>query len=253
MAIELNDRKKLILEAIVSDYVDTAEPVGSITLTHHHLRKVSPATVRAEMAELERIGLLTHPHTSAGRIPTDLGYRYYVDHIMETKTVSGREIALIKSGFRNIGRGIEEILRGTAKILSSVLNYVTIFAVFGQEQRKIITSGISNVLRQPEFTEVSQARNFIETIEQEDFLSRILEGYARRQSLNIHIGHENPYRQVQDFSVAVIKCQTLGLNPGAIGILGPTRMNYDHVTSVLNYVTEEFNRLGQEVIHVRRT
>ena len=252
MVIELNDRKKQVLEAIVSDYIDTAEPVGSTTLTHHYLRKVSPATVRAEMAELERIGLLTHPHTSAGRIPTDLGYRYYVDHIMETKIISGREIALIKSGIKKIGRGIEEILIGTAKILSSVLNYVTIFAIFGREQRKLITSGISQVLKQPEFTEVSQARSFIETIEQEDFLARILEGYARRQSLNIHIGHENPYREVQDLSVAVIKCQMLGMNPGAIGILGPTRMNYDHVASVLTFVTEEFNRLNQEAVHVRR-
>lgn len=243
MIIELNDRKKKILEALISKYVETAEPVGSVSLTHSYFRQFSPATLRAEMAELERSGYLTHPHTSAGRTPTDLGYRYYVDHIMETKKISGREIALIKSGIKKIGRGVEEIFHGTAKILSSLLNYVAVFVPFGHRTIPVYKAGLSQTLRQPEFSDIDIARQFVETIEQEEFLARLLAEYAQKQKLNIHIGHENHYRRTRDLSVVVAQCRRSGLNPGVIGIIGPTRMDYDHVASLLNFVSDELETI----------
>ncbi len=251
MIIELSDRKKQVLEAIVSDYVDTAEPVGSFTITHHYIRRVSPATIRAEMAELEHIGHITHPHTSAGRIPTDLGYRYYVDNIMEKKNLSGKEIALIKNGIKQIGRGIEQVLRGTAKIISSLLGQVAVFASFGKDRFRIYSSGLSNILKQPEFSDVAHARRVMELIEHEDLLARILEEYSRKQDLNIFIGHENRFRETQDLSIIVAQHKLRGLSPGAIGIIGPTRMDYDRITSILNYLTKEFDDLVKEEINVR--
>jgi transcriptional regulator of heat shock response len=251
MIIDLSDRKKQILDAIISDYIDTAEPVGSFTITHHYVRNFSPATIRAEMSELEHIGYITHPHTSSGRIPTDFGYRYYVDNIMETKTISGREISLIRNGIKKIGRGIEEILHGTVKLISSVLDYVTVFVSFGKENNKVYASGISNILKQPEFNNITQARRFMETIEHEDFLTRILAEYSRNRDLNIQIGHENRHREMQDLSVVVAKHKIYGINPGAIGIIGPTRMDYNRVTSVLNFISQELATMEREVINVR--
>jgi transcriptional regulator of heat shock response len=251
MIIELSDRKKQILDAIVSDYIDTAEPVGSFNITHNYVRQYSPATIRSEMAELEHIGYITHPHTSAGRIPTDLGYRYFVDYIMETKNVSGKEIALIKSGIRKIGRGFEEILHGTVKIIASVIDYIAVFVSFGKEKGKVFSSGYSNILKQPEFKDVSHAQKIMEAIEHEDFLARILEEYSRKRDLNIRIGHENRFRDMQDLSIAVVKHNVLGINPGAIGIIGPTRMDYTRVKSVLDYVSKELESLERETINVR--
>lgn len=238
----LSNRKKEILDAIVTDFVHTAEPVGSFTVTRHYLRQVSPATVRNEMQELEEVGYITHPHTSAGRIPTDLGYRYYVDNIMETKEISGREIALIRNGIRKIGRGFEEIIHGTIKMISSFLNYATIFVAFGKKNL-IFSTGISNMLRQPEFRSIDYARHVVETVEQEDLVLKILQEYSKMKDLTIRIGHENKFREVKDLSIVVAQCSLNGIDPGAIGIIGPTRMEYDRVKSILTYVSTEIESM----------
>ncbi len=250
MFTELSDRRKQILQAIISDYIDTAEPVGSFTITHHYIRKYSPATIRSEMAELEHSGYITHPHTSAGRIPTDIGYRYYVDNFVETKTISGKEIALIKSGIRKIGRGVEEILRGTAKMISSLLNYVTVFVSFNKDKNMVYSSGLSNILKQPEFSNISDARRVIETVEHDDFLVRILSEYSKKQDLNILIGHENKFHQMHNLSIAVARHNFAGANPGAIGIIGPTRMDYGRVKSVLDYISKELDSFEREETYV---
>lgn len=247
-----SERKKYILEAIVNDFVQTAEPVGSITITRHYLKDVSSATVRNEMHELEQSGYITHPHTSAGRIPTDIGYRYFVDNIMETKTISGKEIALIKSGVKKIGRGVEEVIRGTLKVVSSLLNYAAVFVSFGKNKKPVSSSGFTNVLKQPEFQNIDIARHVVETLEQEDLIAQVLEEYSKSSvPLSIRIGHENRPKEMKDMSIVVATHNIRGFDPGAIGIIGPTRMDYERVTSVLRYVSDELDEIiNKEILHV---
>lgn len=248
MIIEFSDRKKDILEAIITDFVETAEPVGSFTITRHYLKDVSSATVRNEMHELEQSGFITHPHTSSGRIPTDLGYRYYVDNIMETKTISGKEITLIKSGVKKIGRGVSEIIQGTLKAVSSLFNCISIFSTFSGNKRSV--SGLSNVLKQPEFQTIDTARHIIETFEQEELISRILEEYSKTDPFTIRIGHENKFREIKDLSVIVTTHNIKGIDPGAIAIIGPTRMDYKRVATALKYISEELDTLiNKEIIN----
>ncbi len=250
MSVSFSDRKKSILEAIVNDFVQTAEPVGSFTITRHYLKDVSPATVRNEMHELEQTGYITHPHTSSGRIPTDVGYRYYVDNIMETKTISGKEIALIRSGIKKIGRGVEEILRGTIKVVSSLLNYVTVFVGFGEKRKTLSTTGLSNVLKQAEYQSIDSARQMIEMVEHEELVSKILEEYSKLDPLSIRIGHENRFKEMKDLSIVVATHNLKGVDPGAFGIIGPTRMDYERVTSVLKYVSDELEEIiNREIIN----
>ena len=97
----LNDRKKKILKAIVEDYIDSSQPVGSKTLVENYDLNVSPATIRNEMAELEDMGYLDKPHTSAGRVPSTLGYRFYVDTLMKENNLDKEEIILIKEKVEN--------------------------------------------------------------------------------------------------------------------------------------------------------
>jgi len=252
MIFELNQRKREILKAIVSDYIETAEPVGSSAINHNYIREVSPATIRAEMNSLEQIGYITHPYTSAGRIPTDSGYRYYVDNIMEKKNISGKEITLIKNGIKKIGNGIEEIVHGTVRLLSQLLNQVTVFIARPKANRqKIYAAGLSNALNQPDFKNLEEVRNFVQMIEREDFLTRIFDDYGQDESVNLHIGHENRFKEVKDLSVIVSRANLGGMFPGTIGIIGPTRMNYGRIFSIIDQFNKEANNIEEEIIHVR--
>lgn len=250
MEQDISERKRDVLGAIVTDFINTAEPVGSFTITKYYLKNVSSATVRNEMHELEHFGYITHPYTSSGRIPTDHGYRYYVDNIMETKEIAGREIALIRSGIKKIGRGIEELMRGTLKVISSVLNYASVFVSFGKK-RIATSSGLSKILNEPEFQNIQNIKNIIETFEHEDLISRILEEYSRTGSLSLKIGKENTHKEIKDLSIVVAQHNLKGFDPGAIGIIGPTRMDYYRVISVLKHVSNELDKLiSQEVLNV---
>ena len=118
--MELDARKRKVLEAIVIDYIATAEPVGSRTIARKYNLGVSSATIRNEMADLEEMGLIEQPHTSAGRVPSDTGYRYYVDCIMEKKALANEAKELIKDSFRIKIKQLEELIQLSLKILSSM-------------------------------------------------------------------------------------------------------------------------------------
>lgn len=124
----MDDRKSKVLQAIIEDYVATAEPVGSRTIARKYNLGVSPATIRNEMSDLEELGYLEQPHTSAGRIPSDRGYRYYVDCIMKEKDVSPTEDDLIRRTFERKVREIDTLVRETARILSDTTHLTSVIA-----------------------------------------------------------------------------------------------------------------------------
>ncbi|GAW93454.1 heat-inducible transcriptional repressor HrcA [Calderihabitans maritimus] len=123
---ELDSRKRKILQAIVQDYIATAEPVGSRTIARKYNLGVSPATVRNEMADLEEMGLLEQPHTSAGRIPSDQGYRYYVDCLMEKHQLADEERDYIRQKYTQKVKEIEEVIQRTSQLLSDLTNYTSL-------------------------------------------------------------------------------------------------------------------------------
>lgn len=124
MAILLSERDKKILEAVVQAYIQSAEPIGSRTVSKRLELDLSPATIRSIMADLEEIGLLSQPHTSAGRIPTEQGLRYYVDSILEVSPITNEEMAAINQEFFSTGRETELLVKKTSKILSLVSKHV---------------------------------------------------------------------------------------------------------------------------------
>lgn len=124
--MELDARKRKVLEAIVIDYIATAEPVGSRTIARKYNIGVSSATIRNEMADLEEMGLIEQPHTSAGRVPSDTGYRYYVDCIMEKKALANEAKKLIRDSFQIKIKQLEELIQLSLKILSSMTNYTSL-------------------------------------------------------------------------------------------------------------------------------
>ena len=126
MTEELNERSRKILEAIIEDYIDSAEPVGSRAVTRRHAMALSPATVRNVMADLEEMGYLASPHTSAGRIPTDKGYRFYVDTLLQVRPFSRQEQQRLSRRYSLLGLRADGMLREAGKVLSAISNYTGI-------------------------------------------------------------------------------------------------------------------------------
>ena len=124
--MNLGDRKKLILQAIIEDYIKTAEPVGSRTISKKYLTGTSPATIRNEMADLEDMGYIEQPHTSSGRIPSDKGYRLYVDKIMEQKQYNDVQSERIKLEFLDTLGEIDRLVKHASKLLSQMTRYTSI-------------------------------------------------------------------------------------------------------------------------------
>lgn len=122
----LDERKKSILKAVVDDYIETAEPIGSVQLVSRHALTVSPATVRNEMSDLERLGYLEQPHTSAGRVPSDLGYREYVDELMFVEPLPPEEAQRIRGRLADHFDDLAEALRGASAVLSQSTGYTSV-------------------------------------------------------------------------------------------------------------------------------
>jgi transcriptional regulator of heat shock response len=243
--IELDERKKRILEAIARDYLHTAEPVGSRTIWRSYMPDLSPATIRNEMADLEAMGLIMQPHTSAGRIPTDLGYRYYVDHLMKSRQLTVKEEEIINEGLKTIHNDVEEALHSTLKILSHLLEYASVVATLNNKTR-VYSSGFSHMLKQPEFTDINFTRHVMEVVEEEDLMAEMVREYTTEKGVTIRIGSENKFKEVKNCSVVMSSYEMKDVASGGIGVIGPTRMSYARVASILENLSRRLDDLTEE-------
>ena len=234
---KLTQRKQKILGAVVTDYLHTAEPVSSHKLSSKYLKDISPATIRNELSDLEDEGFLTHPHTSAGRIPSDLGYRYFVDQLMKIKGLTPKEIEFIKRQFLSSRGNIEELLHTTLKVAAS-LSHLLAVVTAPNMPFKVISSGLSNIARQPEFTDPEHIRNILSLMEHEDLISQIMEEDSAEGVVTIKIGAEIKHKLIKDCSLVVSRYRLPNHFAGTVSILGPTRMTYDKVTSIVDTVSK---------------
>ena len=136
--MELSERKKQILKAIIGDYIRTAEPVGSKALTEGHALPFSSATIRNEMSELEEMGYLEKPHTSAGRIPSPRGYRLYVDELMEQPQDTGEEDPSLQSMMQTKVRELDRLIQEAGRLISSLTNYASVAVTPAMTQISIL-------------------------------------------------------------------------------------------------------------------
>ncbi|MBQ3310139.1 transcriptional regulator [Candidatus Saccharibacteria bacterium] len=232
--MKLTDRQRQILFAIIEQYAEVASPVGSVTLAK--LFDVSSATIRAEMARLESLGLIAQPHTSAGRIPTDAGYRLYVNTLSESD-----EPAMMEIDGRPTDRGAHALeirvssqsradhaIRGAVDSLVELTGNLGLATIGDQ----LYLSGISRLFTQPEFTDNSRVQAVAKLL---DNLEPWLREAAPGQPLNIFIGHENPLGKSSEVSLIISKFRSPFSDNSYIGVLGPTRQNYSRVMSLVRY------------------
>ncbi|MBQ2695631.1 transcriptional regulator [Candidatus Saccharibacteria bacterium] len=240
--MEITGRQKAILCQIVEEYAETASPVGSVTMAR--LFNVSPATIRAEMARLETLGLIAQPHTSAGRVPTDAGYRYYVNNLVEDgdggredMTVAGaplledggltRGLHALEKRARSQSRA-DSAIRGTVDVLVELTGNLGLATIGGQ----LYLSGISRLFTQPEFGDTRRVQAVAKLL---DNLEPWLREAAPGEPLNIFIGQENPIGKNSQVSLIISKFRSPFSDRSYIGVLGPTRQNYSRVMGLVRY------------------
>jgi transcriptional regulator of heat shock response len=219
------DRKQEILRAIVKHFIQTAEPVGSKTILVSYKFSVSPATIRNDMATLEREGYIYQPYTSAGRVPTDSGYRLYVDEIADYKSVEKKALKkLDKIREQYKLEKIREHIYDAVSLLARATENVS-FATLPDNNRTFYL-GISNVLKQPEFAgDNMRASQVLEVLEDNDNFRNLLDSLDIEEKVKIFIGEENIIEQIRSCSLMVSKYKKDDYE-GYMGILGPTRMYY---------------------------
>lgn len=219
----MTDRQMQILITIVEQYAEIAAPVGSVTLAK--LFGVSSATIRSEMARLEQMGFITQPHTSAGRIPTDKGYRYYVNQITEQSYVP--ELPALERSTKAIAARVTSYdghadlaIRSAVDSLVELTHNLGIATIDGQ----LYMSGISNLFSQPEFMHGGSAPQAVARLL--DDLEPWLREAAPSEPLNVYIGEENPIGKASGASLIISKFCSPYSNQSYIGVLGPTRQSY---------------------------
>lgn len=227
--MNITERQKQILFAIIEEYAEVAAPVGSVTLAK--LFDVSSATIRAEMAKLEEVGLIAQPHTSAGRIPTDAGYRFYVNSLTEqTETAKFEPTRMLESGAPNRNlHALEVRINSQEKIDYAIRSAVDMLAELtgnlglGTIGDQLYLSGISRLFAQPEFMDNSKIQGVARLL---DNLEPWLKEAHPGEPLNIFIGAENPIGKTSGVSLIISKFRSPYSDSSYIGVLGPTRQNY---------------------------
>ena len=332
----LDDRKRKVLQAIVEEYINTAEPVSSNALITKYGLQCSSATIRNEMADLEKRGLLDKMHTSSGRIPSAKGYRYYVDELLKDDNISLEEVKYISDKLETKVNEIEDLTKITANTISEITHYTTVtigpkaseqiiteikFVLLGSrmllavimtdigmvketiikfdeditekqvetinymfnnklknrpigtidkpleeylyqemsdmvkvikpiieqikkvlfEDEEIHLQGTRRELDLPEFNSLQVAKNFMNILDEKELIADMLNsGFAK--DINVYIGGEDENEELKDFSVVTFKHKIGNKDMGTIGIIGPKRMDYSKVISVMKYISKKLNQ-----------
>ena len=234
-------RKNRVLAIVVDEYVKNVTPVGSQLLVERYRLDISPATVRNILAELEEEGYLSHPHTSAGRIPTQRGYRYFVDHLMNEIKLLEDEKTRIQAEYRQGIKELERLLEKTSEVISDLTHYTSIVSIDGGE--KMFCKGMSFVAGYPEFHNFDRIRHILHALEEKERILEVI-NRALEKKIKIYIGSEIAYKEIEGCSLAVSSFETDGGPSGRIALLGPTRMDYERVVSTLEY----FSQLMKEIL-----
>ena len=330
--MQLDERKMKILQAIIQNYLETGEPVGSRTISKYTDLHLSSATIRNEMSDLEELGYIVQPHTSAGRIPSDKGYRLYVDNMMREKE---KEVEEIKEMLLEKEDKMDQLLKQVAKVLAVNTNYATMIsapqsrknklkfiqlskvdrhqlltvivvegnviknsmlhmqeelddetilklnillnthlnlgmismmkkqagihsdivggvidavadAIKADEDLEIYTSGTNNIFRYPELADNRKASELINTFEEKQMLTELVQetlADEKNMGIQVYIGEETPIKTMKDCSIVTATYELEEGMRGTIGIIGPTRMDYEKVVDTLKTLMHQLDAL----------
>jgi transcriptional regulator of heat shock response len=226
-------RQQKILAAIVKEYSETANPVGSKEIMDRYGLRVSSATIRNDMAELERAGYIMQPHKSAGRIPTDRGYRYFINELMRRFELSEKERKMLREEVIKLKSVHEQLGRSISNLLAQVSGQ----AAFAMLPNETSATGLSKIIGEPEFTDSKQAKQVAELLENiDDYSSKLVK--KSEVTAEAFVGDESPIPVPKNLSLVVQNVKFRSGKKGVIGIVGPKRMSYAKNLSLLEYLAK---------------
>jgi transcriptional regulator of heat shock response len=241
--VDYNERKRKVLSATIDAYIKNADPISSEGLSADF--ECSSATIRNILAELEEEGYLTHPYTSSGRVPTDKGYRYYVDFLLNQIALLEDEKGYLSKELKKEKRKLEDTLEHTSKLISASAKNASIVSFLDWDD-KIFFDGTSFVLDQPEFEDLRRTRKLVKLfLEDKQKLIELVNRNAG-DNIKIYIGAELCYPEVEDCSLIVSSYKSHENTKGRIAVLGPKRMEYARYISLLDYFSLLLGELVEE-------
>jgi len=241
--LDFESRRKAVLTAAINRYILDAEPVASDDIAKDF--GVSPATIRNIFSELEEGGFLTHPYTSAGKMPTEKGYRYYVDFLTSQMQLLAEEKNRIMAEYDRQIRKIEDILDKTSEVISSFTHYAGIVS-FQDWQDKFYYRGISQILCEPEFQDLDRMRHLIAMIEDRQALLQVI-NRDFTEKVKVYIGNELGCAHMENCSLVVSTYRIKDRLSGKLAVLGPSRMQYNHIIPALEYISDVLSGILEDI------
>lgn len=237
----MTQRQAQLLRIIIEEYVKTAEAVGSENIVNKYNLGVSPATVRNEMAALTNEGYLEQPHTSAGRAPTALGMRYYIQELMEEQDIPVVSEVSIKQRLWQERHELENLLRNAALALAEETKEM---AIAMTDNGKVYTAGAANILDNPEFYDIELTRSVLSLIDQYDTLASIFSQDKADQQVRVLVGAESGLPYLAPCSI-IYRHFDLGRGRvGTLSVIGPARISYPTIIPTVRYFSDLMNELA---------
>jgi len=241
--MKLKDREKFLLGMVVEEYINNGEPISSKFLVKKYNFKLSPATIRFELQKLTEGGYLYQPHTSAGRVPSDKGYRFFIDELMKPFPLELCDSGLIKNVLEKTEDDAETDVfnKELIKIIAQISKDLVMMGSL--RDNEVYYDGVLNLFQKPEFQETRRIRGIFEMVE--SFKNNLEESWNDIENLvgdmRVFIGKENPFYKAEDYSIIISKFEfskeKSKKDLGILAILGPKRMRYNKNISLLNFIS----------------
>lgn len=236
----LTPRQTEILKALIEEYIETANPVGSETLEKKYNLGYSPATLRNEMMKMTKEGFLKQPHTSAGRIPTPEAFRLYIKELMKPKNLSVAEEVAVKEKIWDCRQKFERLMKETTRALAEKTKALGIATT---EEGDLYYAGTANILEMPEFYDIDLTKTLLLLLEDYSFWHRLFEKTVEgEEPIHVLLGEE--LGELLSPCSFVYTHYQLGQRHGAIGVIGPTRINYSYIIPVVSYFGDLIREIG---------
>jgi heat-inducible transcriptional repressor len=232
MDTALSDRQKLLLKAVIEEYIESAEPIGSETIDKKYNLGVSPATIRNEMVRLTDLGYLRQPHTSAGRTPTSIGFRLYIGELMKEKQLPVSAEVSIKESMWQQRHHQDRVLSNAVKALAQQCSMLGLAVDDGGQ---IFYSGAANILDWPEFYDIDVTRFVLSLFDEYPMLQQIIGKAQGTDPIHILFGEDMEFENLKPTGFVFTRYE-MGQRLGVIGVIGPARMNFPLVIPYVKYI-----------------
>lgn len=230
----LSDRETELLKVIIEEYINTASPVGSETLEKKFPKLgVSPATIRNEMVKLTKMGYLLSPHTSAGRIPTSAGLKFYINQLMKEKELSTADEVAVKDQIWDYRDEMGTLLREATHALA---NKTKTMAVATTDTGDLYCAGFANILDMPEFFDIDLTRAVLSLLDETQRINSIFLQTVSDDDIRIVFGEELGFNDLKPCGFIYTTFETGTKHKGTLGVIGPARLNYSYVIPVIRYL-----------------